>query len=108
MRWDVDLKSCLLLDGDEDMGSAMRGVSKAGAREFFIFFKKILLVYMRYACVFTCVSRLRRCEYVTVCTRRSEDLLRCPSSLSNLFFSQGLSCFVPCDVYSRQAGLQPL
>lgn len=99
MRWDVDLKSCLLLDGDDDMGSAVREVSKAGAREFFIFFRKILLVYMRYACVFTCVSRLRRCEYVTVCMRRS---------LSNLFFSQGLSCFVPCDVYSRQAGLQPL
>lgn len=50
MRWDVDLKSCLLFDGDEDVGSAMRGVSKAG-QEFFIFFKKILFVYMRYACV---------------------------------------------------------
>lgn len=34
MRWDVDLKSCLLFDGDEDVGSAMwggeRGGSKAG------------------------------------------------------------------------------
>lgn len=93
-----------LFDGDEDMGSAMQGESKAGAREFFIFFKKILLVYIRYACVFMCVSRLRRCVYVTVCMRRSEDLLRCLSSLSNLFFSQGLSCFV-CAVYPRQAGL---
>lgn len=53
-----------------------------------------------------CVSRLRRRVYVTVCMRRSEDLLRCSSSLSDLFFSQGLSCFV-CAVYSRQAGLQP-
>lgn len=43
MRWDVDLKSCLLLDGDEDMGSAMRGVRRGQESSSF---KKILLVYM--------------------------------------------------------------
>lgn len=94
MRWDVALRSCLLIDGGEDVGEYGRG------KIYSFFFKRFhSCVCVCYICVLMCTRRAKRYVSVTLCTHEDQG----QPQVSVLTW-QSLFCFIPCDISSRLAG----